>query len=189
MGNLSAELLKKIATASASGGGTPIKDGIYRFMIHKMMIDKKFKGVCFIVEFDVVDAKSSIDGVTPNPVGSRCSFVVNLDRNVSAPGNTKALILALLGVDESKILDPKTGQPASDDERNRQIGEVVAWAVSETNPTRGMYLDDTTYRKEIISGANAGKPFTGHSWARVEQTPDEVAARRAEIDAKQKAAA
>jgi hypothetical protein len=188
MGQISLDLLKKIASARATGGGTIIRDGIYRFMIHKMMIEKKWKGVCFIVEFEVIDAKPAIDGVAPNPVGSVCGYVVNLDRNPSAPGNTKALILGLLGIDESKITNA-AGQPASEDEQHAQIAECVAWAISEQNPCRGMLLDDVTFRKEIQSGANAGKPFTGHNWARVDQTPEQVAARRAEIDLKVKKAA
>ena len=183
---LSKDLLDKIARAQASGSGTVIKDGIYRLMITKMMIDKKFKGTCFIVEFEVVESKVAIEGVTPNAPGSRCSYVVNLDRNVSAPGNCKAIILALLGVDESKMTHE--GKPATDEQKIAQIMECVAWCVSQENPTRGMLLDDTTFRKEIQNGANAGKPFTGHNWSRVEQTAEEIAARRQAIDAKQKAA-
>lgn len=184
--SLPAGLLEKIARSQASGGGTVIKDGVYRLMILKMMVDKKFKGTCFIVEFEVVESKPAIEGVTPNAPGSRCSYVVNLDRNVSAAGNCKAIILALLGVDESKLTHE--GKPATDEQKVAQIMECVAWCVGEQNPTRGMLIDDTTFRKEIQSGANAGKPFTGHIWARVEQTPAEIASRRQAIDAKQKAA-
>lgn len=188
MGAISLDLLKKIASAKATGGGTIIRDGIYRFLIHKMMIEKKWKGICFIVEFEVVDAKVAIEGVTPNSIGSMCGYVVNLDRNPSAPGNTKALILGLLGVDESKLVNA-AGQPASEDEQHAQIAECVAWAISEQNPCRGMLIDDVTFRKEIQSGTNAGKPFTGHNWARVEQQPGEVAQRRAQMDSKVKQAA
>lgn len=160
------------------------------------------------------DEKGNV--VAPNKAGTTCSYVVNLDKNLNAAGNCKAFVLALLGLKEDELtydddkfnegglpgdngkmlpdrwVQVQKGAPMSDDHRMIDIMKTVADLVGEDQPARGMLIGDTTFRKEIKgiqNPANKGKPFTGHNWQTIEQTDDEIAARRKLQDNPTKAAA
>lgn len=167
-GNMTA-LFQKIAKSKASAGGNIIKDGKYLFCIHNLLIDAKFNGNMFIAEMEVIEAHQLLDDVEPNKVGTTASYVVNLDKNQSAGGNAKALVLALLNAKE-------------DETSEEDFVESLQTLVSKGQPARGMLIADETFRKPIRSGPNAGKPFTAHRWQYVEQTAEQIAARRARID-------
>lgn len=159
-------LLKKIAEAKATAGGNLIRDGLYVFVIRKLILDQKFKGTCFIAELEVVESAVAVEGVEPNKPGSACSYVLNLDTNVSAPGNMKQFVLALLDL-------PEDSTPA--EKLMKEIGKLVG----DDQPARGRLIGDETYRKTIQTGKNAGQPFTGHRWTHVDQDDKDVASRRA----------
>jgi hypothetical protein len=168
-------IFQKIANSRASMGGNRITDGKYLFLIKKMLIEAKFDGTMFIVEFKVLAAEGILPDVQPNKVGTTASYVVNLDKNISAGGNAKAFVLGLLGYKEDEVA------PAD-------VEATLADLTDTAQPARGMLIADETYRKPIRSGPNAGKPFTAHRWTYVGQNaPEEVAKRRAELDAEEKA--
>jgi hypothetical protein len=178
-------LLAKIAKASASKGGNNLKDGCYKLTILNILLEAKTDGNMFIVEF-MVDESRAIPGmyelggkavwqcenakeVVPNAAGTQANYVLNLDKNKSAPGNIKAFVLELMG---------ETEDTATEEDVESTLGELI----SKAQPARGMRIDDETFRKKIKSGENAGKPFVGHNWSHVKMTSDEVAARRATLD-------
>ena len=68
------------------------------------------------------------------------------------------------------------------------IGKIV-----DENLARGMVINDETYRKMTQTGASAGKTddkgrpvFVAHNWSHAENTPESIAAVRAELDALEK---
>ena len=185
-----ASIFKKIATSRASKGGNHIKDGKYRFLVKKVLQEKKEDGEMFIVELQVVTSENvpgqfekagkpvwpGIEGaveVKANPVGSSPSYVLNLDSNKSAGNNAKAFVLALY---DGEDFDEE------DEEAVADFVETVDELVGEMQPARGMLIDDETFRKKIKGGKNAGEPFVGHNWTHVPQTPEEIAQRRAKLD-------
>lgn len=171
-------VFKKIAAASATGGGNNIRDGIYKFLIEKCSIQNGHSGVCFVAEFRVMEAESNgaVDEngrpVVPNPVGSTASMVANLTKHESAAGNIKAFLqgaLGALGYTPEMIDD-----------------ELISQVVSEANPLRGVAVRDETYRgvnKGRSNPANAGKPLTLNKWKTVDQTEDDIEAAKKYLDA------
>jgi hypothetical protein len=170
-------IFKKIADASATGGGSNIRDGIYSFLIEKCSIQNGHTGVCFVAEFRVME--SSFNGaldeqgkpVTPNPVGSTCSMVCNLTKHESAAGNVKAFLQGALG-----------GVGYTPEMIN---DELISSVVSADNPLRGAKVVDETYRgvnKGRSNAANAGKPLTLNKWKSVSQTEEDIAAGRKYLD-------
>ncbi len=163
----------QIAAAAASGGGTYINDGQYKLMIEKMFRkDSNFAGggTSFITEFRVLESNPDPNNpaVKPNPVGSTCSVVAVVTKHASAFGNIKALLLGALGA---------FGYTEED-----ITPEVIAKAFN-SDELRGIMLEDTTYRKNIKGGANAGKPITLHKWTSIEQSQEQVAKQKADLDA------
>ena len=163
-------IFKKIADASATGGGNNIRDGIYKLLVEKCSIQNGHSGVCFVAEFRVMESSSNgaVDEqgrtIVPNPVGSTCSMVANLTKHESAAGNIKAFLKGALG-----------GLGYTEDDIN---DELIAEVVSDANPLRGVAVRDETYRginKGRANAANAGKPLTLNKWFAIEQTQDEIA--------------
>jgi hypothetical protein len=177
MGKLD-NIFKKIADATATGGGNNIRDGIYKFLVEKCHIQEGHTGTCLIVEFRVMESTASgaVDEkgvpVAPNPVGSTCSMVCNVTKHESAYGNVKAFVqAALMGL----------GYQAN------QITNDVIQQVFEGDPMalRGCQIIDETYRginKGRANAANAGKPLTLNKWKSVAQTEEDMAKWRAYLD-------
>lgn len=175
---MTAGAFSKIASASATGGGNNIRDGVYKLMVEKVHIQHGHTGECFISEFRVIEASAngSVDEqgrqIVPNAPGSTCSMVCNLTKHESAAGNAKAFVvnaLAGLGLTEDKI-----------------NAETMAYVCSENNPLRGLLVTDETYRtvnKGRANAANAGKPLTLNKWKPIAQTEADVNAQRAYLDA------
>lgn len=166
------DLINKIATSTASGGGDFLKDGIYELLITKIKIAEKakkeaFKGDMFVVEFFILAAEQDAANpdLKPSKQYSTASFVVNLTNNLSAPGNVKGFVINLLGVEDADA---------------EEIGKTLEALIGETQPGRGMRLRDETYRKGIVS--KPGQTMTAHRWIHIEQTSDEVAEWRKKID-------
>ena len=171
------DFFAKIAAANASGGGNYIRDGVYDLTVKALKENRGHNGYSIIAEFQVdsatpngeyaltPDGKSTTDKlVEPNPVGSEVSVVFNFKHD-SAPGNVKALAIALLaslGYTEAQI-----------------DSAAIATLVSDKNPARGMRIKDATYRKRA---KESGKLLVLNRWETVPQTPDDIAARRKELD-------
>lgn len=163
----------KVAGAKMTGGGNPIKDGNYKFLIEKVFIQNGHTGELFIGELRVIESapNGAVDElgrpVMPNPAGSQCSLVCNLTKHDAAAGNAKKFIvqaLAGLGYTEDKV-----------------TSEVIAHVCSEANPLHGVAVADETYRgvnKGRLNAANAGKPLTLNNWRPILQTEDDVVAQR-----------
>ncbi len=168
---------KKIADASATGGGSNIRDGLYKFLVEKVTYQKGHSGEVFIAELRVLEssATGAVDEqgrpVIPNAVGSSCSMVCNLTKHESAAGNAKAFAVAALG---------GLGFPAE------KIDEDMLMRIcGPTNPLRGCAVIDETYRgvnKGRSNPANAGKPLTLNKWKSIAQTGDDVKTARAYLD-------
>lgn len=166
---------KQIGTANASGGGTYIRDGRYKFMVEKVHLNEGYSGACFIAELRVLEAEATgeVDEkgapVQPNKVGSSCSLVCNLKKHESAAGNAKAFAIGVLG---GLGYAPEA------------VGEQILAAIcGPNNPLRGAILKDQTFRKPIRTGANAGKPITLHKWESIAQTEADIKNGRAWLDA------
>lgn len=177
MGKLD-NIFKKIADASATGGGNNIRDGLYTFLVEKCSIQEGHTGTCLIVELRVMEsqASGSLDEngrpIAPNPVGSTCSMVCNVTKHESAYGNVKSFVQAALG---------GLGYQAA------QITNDVIQQVFEGDPEalRGVKVIDETYRginKGRSNPANAGKPLTLNKWKAVSQTEEDQAAGREFLD-------
>lgn len=175
------DVFAQIANSKASGGGTYINDGKYLFEIRRLILEKMHTGICFVAELIVresepVEVPADLQKPTeigkpilPNKVGAEVSVVFNMTKQESAAGNAKALLLAIDGTPESDV-DPA------------QFAAMIKRTCSKEQPFRGALVRDVTFRKPIQKGPNAGKPFTGHKWATVEQTIPEIQARRAALD-------
>lgn len=177
-------LLKKIAEAKTNAGGNIIKEGKYLLEIEKIILEQMNSGMCFIVEFHVLEAMKINPAVEPNAIGSKCSMVVNLDGagKLSAPGNIKSFTLALLGFTE----DPAKVTPTCQLATVPEIMETVDELCAESNPGKGMLIAGETFSKLTRTEK---KPFVGVNWSRVNQTADEIAKRRAAQEARATVAA
>lgn len=164
----------QIAAAAASGGGTYISDGVYKLMVEKLFEKNSThaggSGLSFIAEFRVIESSPHPEypDVKPNAVGTTCSVVCSVQRHASAMGNVKAILLGTLG-----------GFGYTED----QITPEVIQNAFNSEELRGIMVDNTTYRKPIKSGPNAGNPITLNKWSSIPQTPEEVAQNATDLDA------
>lgn len=156
---------KAIQKAKTSKSGTPIRDGTYDLTVVNLIVREGHKGTSFIAEFVVDTCVPAREGVTPNPVGSRCSYVTNLTKNEMGPGNAKAFLMALTGSDEGDMEDD-------------EFLDALVNLVGDDQPMRGARIRDVTFFKKTKAGAD----FTGHNWETIDQTPEDMAARRKQID-------
>jgi hypothetical protein len=169
----SSKFYKQIADAAASGGGVYINDGIYTFMIEKMLVkeaDYTGGGTSFIAEFRVLESEvhPSFPNVKPNAVGTTCSVVFAVSKHAAAFGNAKALLCAALapfGYTES------------------EIGPEEIEKAFNTDQLVGLILKDKTYQKAIKGGDNKGNMITLNRWETVEQTVEDVAKQKADLAA------
>lgn len=163
---------KMVKDAKANGSGEWIRDGVYLFAVESIFEQKGYEGECCIAELRVLSAEPLVEGVKPNPVGSTCSVVFNVTKNKEAAlGNIKKLFMGLFGIEEEDFTE-----------------ELYAEYVDEkTNPARGMVIGCRTKQvinKGKVNAANRGMKMTVPGWETVEQTEDDVAKRRAELDKK-----
>jgi hypothetical protein len=179
------QYIKKVAASQVTQGGTPVRDGTYKFALVNFLIDQKSSGVCCIIELLVKESRSKaglVDGngtprnVEANPVGSTCSLVYNLsktdDAGRAAPGNVKAFVCGIAGYDPATIPDEK-------------FAAFCEQMRSKAQPLRGMLVGDDTFARPIKKGPRMGQMFVGHNWVHVPgQTPESI---RAEREAMEKA--
>jgi hypothetical protein len=198
MSAISKALAKKVAAASVSGGGNNIQHGKYILTIKRIFCEKKYSGECFIMEMTVLDAQKIevVEGdrtrdITPNSVGSDCSYVVNFDGKgkQSAAGNVKQVICAIFGVSESDLSASEFEETFEDIVRTQPeefVDENGNKTVKEANPMRGYALRCSTYPKAVRS--EPGRFITGLKWETLatpgegENSPEKVAERRKAMD-------
>lgn len=161
---------KMVKDAKASGSGEFIRDGIYVFLVERIIEQKGYEGECCIAEFRVVTAEALDEKVKPNPPGSTCSVIYNVTKNREAAlGNIKKLMMGLYGVAEDEVSE-----------------ELYGATVGDANPSRGMLIGCRTRRvinKGKVNPANRGMEMTVPGWETVEQDEASVAKRCAELDA------
>lgn len=167
------DVFSKIANASATKGGNNLKDGKYRLVLERMLLNTGHSGTCFIPELRVVSASQTEKDVEPNAPGSTVSCVWNVTKHASAAGNVKAFVLSLLGLDEAST-------PAA------KVQEILSSAVSAEQVLRGIEIDCNTIRR-INQGrdnpANRGTVMTLPVWQHVPgQSQESIAKNRAMLD-------
>lgn len=140
-------LAAKAAMAKATQGGNFIKPGGYLFEIQKLIADQKRGGNMFIVEFKVLEATKTDPTVDPNPVGSSCSYVVNLDKD-SGPGDMKKFIMVALDEPEDQITT-----------------EAIVEVLKPEQPLQFFTIRDEAYQKPKKSKPT--EMFTHHNWQNV----------------------
>lgn len=165
---MSNSYLQKIAGAKATNKGNIIREGRYSFAVKTLKLLNGFNGTSFVAEFVVLTAEGVNPQVTPNQVGTVASAVYNLDKHASAAGNVKALMLALLGLEEGKVTED-------------YLMQYLAAVTADGQPLTGKLVNAETFVTTIRSGANAGKPFTGVNWRHVPESAEAITARRPSI--------
>jgi hypothetical protein len=163
------DILDEIVGAAASGAGNYVRDGAYLHTIKKFYVKKGHKGTSVILEMTVDEARKTEPDTEPNPVGSSVSIVNNLTKQDSASGNVKAIVLAVLGFEESQV-DPVALKKAT--------GE----ALGPNQPFRGVRVRNNTVRRYYDErGKEVPKTFSNLEHV-PGQTPEMITARRAELD-------
>lgn len=168
----------RMSAAKPSEGGNIIKDGNYKFLIEKVIINNGYNGEAFVAEMRVMEAQAN--GATdeqgrpvaPNAVGTTASVICLFKQGDIAFNNAKKVLIAAtggLGYTEEQLTP-----------------ETMAYLCSEQNPLRGVAVICETYRgvnKGRSNPANAGKPLTLCKWKPIEQSEDDVKAQRTYLDA------
>jgi len=158
-------VFEQIGNSSATGGGNYLRMGRYRLRLSQAQAKKGFKGESIITEWRVLTAEKTSPGDEPNAPGATVSVVFNFQNSMAA-GNAKAMLLGLLGFDESAV---KPGD----------IAKLAQELVSPNQPLRGMDVDVETYQK---TASKSGKLLTLPNWKHVTQTKEDITKQRAELD-------
>ena len=174
------ELFDKIANSHASLKEDVFRDGKGVVLIRELICKRFFKGNTFVARTKVVSSaskgdKNPKDGtpIEPNGPNSCVGWPQLLDQHASAPGNVKAFTLALLGFQEANVT-------------SAQFAEAFERLIGKDQPSRGMLIGYETYQQATRTGQNAGRVNTYVRWVHVPpsagNSPDEIKARRAELD-------
>jgi hypothetical protein len=164
---VSTAMLDKIAKAKASKNGNYVRPGKYLFEVQKVDVFDGYNGTMFLAELIVLESSSTGardragNVITPNPVGSWCSYVVNLG-NECGPGNAKAFVMALFNEPEEEVTSEVLAELCSVDEFKG--GECTR----EGQPARFL-----TIRDEVFDKPQKKKPdqyVTVHRWEHVAPT-------------------
>lgn len=209
MGDVSSELSDLIAKSTVFGNSDNIRVGRYKFVIKRTFADKFDSGRYAIAEFKVLEALANPqvmpagvtaaqfdDGTKPNLPGSTCAMKINFDGNgaKSAPGNVKAYVLGLFGMNQADTPETEVNQmwkdlarlkdnlnndgtPAPGKRGNPSCGMVITCIASmkEKRSTKALPPEQKGY-VTVCTWECASKLGTG------ENTAELVAARRAEIE-------
>ncbi len=158
------DVLNKIVGSQLVQRADRFREGRYTLIVKKVEISQKLNGTFFIGEFLVRDAHRVRDGVEPNAIGTSVGFALNLDRNLSAPGNAKSFVLGLLG---------HSVEPSPED-----LAAAIDAITSTAQPVRGMIVGAETY----TTITRKGDTFVGLNWTHVAQSADDITKRRADLD-------
>lgn len=195
MSNVS-DVAAKIRKANTAGGGNWIKQGKGIQIVKSLALDKKRSGLCFIAEMETESSTSFPDAEptegsgglpeTANAPGTSVSFLCELDANedVAYP-NMKAYVYKLLGETDEKIDARAKARVAAKEVAegwtgDDEFGEILGKLVGQDQPCRGMRLAYDTRRITT----KKGNRITVANWRTVDQTGEEIAARRAKLDGK-----
>lgn len=178
------DVAKKMAEATAAGGGNYLKDGRGVMIVKALKHESLYKGETFVAELQV-EASEEIPGLGPcNAPGTTVSFIQQFDEYPdTAFGNTKAFVFALTGEDEAscaksaadkvaKKMKPK--EWSGDDEFAMLYEELCG----PEQPARGMRVRYETFRKMT---KKTGKELVLPRWSHIEQTDEQVAEARAAL--------
>lgn len=183
----------QVKAAKTFNNSSNCLDGRYTYLIKRIVetVDRN-KIPFFIAELRVVEgAPADVADILRAPSeagkeivysrpGSEVSFKVKF-QNDSAAGNVKGFVQALEGLSDSDWEDASG--------KDLFMGYMDA-VISDAQPFRGFLIFDTTFRTRTQKGKNPGSLFTGHNWKmHPSNSKDEVAQRRAALDAEEKAAA
>lgn len=174
------ELFGEIGAAKVNNKTPNLRDGQGVVLIKELLCKKLNEGPTFIAALKVVSSssKGDIDQVTKQPVepsapGSAASWIQKLKKFKSAPGNVKGFLLTALNKAEANVTPD-------------QFAQALARAISKEQPMRGMLIRFSTYQQQVQSGPTAGQWRTYVNWSFIGKdagnSPDEIAARRAELD-------
>lgn len=194
------ELFDEIANSQANVKGINFAAGQGVVEIEELILkNMKGAGATFVARCTVIESKSKGDRVhrtitgsqtgeeedtaggdliEPNAVGSHPSWPQPLKKFKSAPGNVKAMVLSLLGKEETKVTPD-------------QFKEAMRLLVNndpskgKVQPARGMRIAYSTYDQKVREGKRAGKFNTYVQWTHIPapvNSGDEIAKRREELD-------
>lgn len=139
----------KIAGSTVFGKADRFKDGRGVLIVKNVLSKAGQKGDMFIMEF-VVDSVEPKDGKPCNGKGDTIAQALNLTTNQSAPGNAKAFILALMGVEEDPNLASTITEICNDDPQAKDDdGDLLG-----VQPARGMRIAFETYHTTTKAGAD-----------------------------------
>lgn len=164
---MSKALFEKIANAQTFENGVWLNPGSYMLEVQKILAEKKRKGNMFIVEFNVLEAVQTDPQVKPNPVGTRASLVINLDKD-SGPGNAKEFAASLA---DEPGWTKKYENPADAQAANASAFEGLATMCSDAQPFKFFRIRDEANNKPT----RAGGVFTAHHWQHVPPSDEEIA--------------
>lgn len=195
------DIFDQIAKAKMTAGGNWIKPGDYTMVVRRIFMEQKRSGLLFIAEMRVVASSpgSSRDSngnvFAPNKVGEDVGYIVNLTGNVEqGPANVKGYVAGLLGMTEQEIDTADEKTPGEFADTMRDLCNEVPGAKSEhdgseyrVQPAKGLLIGCRTFEK-VNQGrrnkANEGKIMIFPNFYFVESTPEETAARRADMERK-----
>jgi hypothetical protein len=143
----------RVGSSEATERGVFVLPGVYPLLycdVLKMIRSRKGADL-FIAEFDILDSK-----VTERPVGTRMLWIVNFAHD-PAPGNVKAFLAALMGVDPEEV-----------------DAAGAKYACSQENPCHGRLI--RCQASETLT--RAGGTFTVCSWTTV---PNDIQAEAQEV--------
>lgn len=171
--------MKKIANATVSVKGEYFRDGFGQVLVKQLIYKSMDRGPTFVMEGRIVKSasKGDVDSVTKQPVvpnapGANVSWPQVVNANKSAPANIRGFILAAANA------------PATTP--NEVFFEAFTEAIGPSQVIRGMLLNFSSYQQQTENQKKARKGETNtyirFSHCAEGNSPEEVAARRAELD-------
>jgi hypothetical protein len=126
-------LFQQIANSKITGSAPYIEPGTYLKVIENVVFKPDgHKGVSMSIEFIVLEAIQTDPENPPNPVGSRSSRTWNFTKNPDvAKPNSKAFMLAALGLGESQVTP-------------EELGAAMQKACGPEQPLRGVLIRNVT---------------------------------------------
>jgi len=146
------------------------RDGKGVVMIRKIVYGNMNDGPTYVVETEIIESHKTEPDVEPNTPGSTVAWVQKVRKHhQTAPGNIKAHILALEGVDEDTM------------DASGKFGQVVAAYCDKTQPAAGVLMRYETYRQGTKANPNDKRTYV--RWANI---PENEGNTKAEIEARRK---
>jgi hypothetical protein len=179
------DIFDQIGEAEVPGAGGNFKPGEYVLELQRIKFKPNgFKGISYVPEMIVREAKEMLPGVPPNPVGSIVSFPWNLSgggdavKQSMALGNVKAFVLALTNTTTMETTKEEIAQVtrdlANDDPRVTGKDPDGTEYMVGVQPGRGRLVK--ALAKEVTT--KKGQTFWVPVFSGIPQTTEEIEARR-----------